>query len=78
MPELNLKQILFCITADHATPCGLKIHSDTPVPLLISGNNLTGEQSSGFSEKNCAKGSLGILVNAQTYTDDEGTKIVYT
>ena len=33
LPQIDLKETLFCITADHATPCELKIHSDTPVPL---------------------------------------------
>jgi 2,3-bisphosphoglycerate-independent phosphoglycerate mutase len=61
LPQINLKETLFCITADHATPCELKIHSDTPVPLLLSGGNLTPDKISRFSEKECAKGSLGII-----------------
>jgi 2,3-bisphosphoglycerate-independent phosphoglycerate mutase len=61
LPQIDLKETLFCITADHATPCELKIHSDTPVPLLLSGGNLTPDKISRFSEKECAKGSLGII-----------------
>ncbi len=61
LPQIDLKETLFCVTADHATPCELKIHSDTPVPLLLSGGNLTADKISRFSEKECAKGSLGII-----------------
>ena len=61
LPQLDLKNILFCITADHATPCVLKVHSDTPVPLIISGGPISDGNAVKFSEKNCAKGSLGTL-----------------
>ncbi len=37
LPKLDLKNVLLCITADHATPCTLKVQSDTPVQLLLSG-----------------------------------------
>ncbi len=61
LPKLNLKDVLFCITADHATPCILKVHSDTPVPLIISGGAVADEKAAKFSEKNCGQGSLGTL-----------------
>ena len=61
LPQLNLKEVLFCITADHATPCILKVHSDTPVPIIISGGGVSDDKAVKFSEKNCAKGSLGTL-----------------
>jgi 2,3-bisphosphoglycerate-independent phosphoglycerate mutase len=61
LPQINLKETLFCITADHATPCQLKVHSDTPVPLLISGGKVTDDDIEKFSEKECAKGSLGVI-----------------
>lgn len=61
LPKVNLKETLFCVTSDHATPCGLKVHSDTPVPLLISGGTIEDENCEKFSEKNCQKGSLGTL-----------------
>lgn len=61
LPEITPKGVLFCITADHATPCALKVHSDTPVPLLISGGSVTDDKFRKFSEKNCKKGSLGTL-----------------
>jgi 2,3-bisphosphoglycerate-independent phosphoglycerate mutase len=61
LPQLDMKDVLFCITADHATPCILKVHSDTPVPLLISGGSVDGDEITKFSEKACARGSLGTL-----------------
>jgi 2,3-bisphosphoglycerate-independent phosphoglycerate mutase len=62
--ETSLKDNIICITADHATPCGLKVHSDTPVPLLISGGKIKNGNVTKFSERECAKGSLGVLDHA--------------
>jgi 2,3-bisphosphoglycerate-independent phosphoglycerate mutase len=59
--EANLRDHVICVTADHATPCALKAHSDDPVPLLIAGNKISGDNVSKFSEKECMKGSLGTL-----------------
>ncbi len=61
MQKIRLEDHIFCVTADHATPCKLKAHSDDPVPLLISGNRIEGDGAQKFSEKECKKGSLGIL-----------------
>jgi 2,3-bisphosphoglycerate-independent phosphoglycerate mutase len=61
LPKMDLKDVLFCITADHATPCILKVHSDTPVPVIISGGPVADGKALKFSEKNCAEGSLGTL-----------------
>jgi 2,3-bisphosphoglycerate-independent phosphoglycerate mutase len=61
LKQISLKDNLICITADHATPCALKVHSDTPVPILISGDKIDDGKAVKFSEKECAKGSLGTL-----------------
>lgn len=62
LKQISLKENLICITTDHATPCSLKVHSDTPVPVLISGDKIVGSNKVvKFSEKECAKGSLGII-----------------
>jgi 2,3-bisphosphoglycerate-independent phosphoglycerate mutase len=61
LQKITLKDHIFCVTCDHATPCALKVHSDTPVPVLISGGKITDEKTNKFSEKTCAEGSLGIL-----------------
>lgn len=59
--RINLNECVICVTADHATPCALKVHSDTPVPILISGANLQHGIISKFSEAECAKGKLGTI-----------------
>lgn len=64
----KLENYVFCVTSDHSTPCKLKAHSDDPVPLLISGHKIQGDNVCRFSEKHCKKGSLGIL--------DNGTKLI--
>ncbi len=61
LKQISLKENLICITTDHATPCELKVHSDTPVPVLISGDKIEDGNATKFSEKECAKGSLGTL-----------------
>jgi len=61
LKQISLKDNLICITADHATPCELKVHSDTPVPVLISGDKIEGGKAVKFCERECAKGSLGTL-----------------
>jgi 2,3-bisphosphoglycerate-independent phosphoglycerate mutase len=61
LKQISLKDNLICITADHATPCELKVHSDTPVPVLISSDKIEGDKAVKFCERECAKGSLGTL-----------------
>ena len=61
LKEIDSRDYVICVTADHSTPCSLKAHSDLPVPLLISGNKIQGDKGSKFSEKECKKGSLGVL-----------------
>ncbi len=61
LQRIKMEDSIFCVTADHATPCKLKAHSDDPVPLLISGNKIESEGHHRFSEKECKKGSLGTL-----------------
>jgi 2,3-bisphosphoglycerate-independent phosphoglycerate mutase len=61
LQQINLKDHVVCITADHATPCKLKAHSDDPVPLLIAGGKLRGDRVQRFSEKECGMGELGVL-----------------
>jgi 2,3-bisphosphoglycerate-independent phosphoglycerate mutase len=61
LKEINLKDCMLCVTSDHATPCALKVHSDTPVALLVSGGNVKADKVAKFSEKECRNGSLGVL-----------------
>jgi 2,3-bisphosphoglycerate-independent phosphoglycerate mutase len=59
--KIDFPNNVICVTADHSTPCILKAHSDDPVPLLISGGKIQGDNNKKFSEKECKKGSLGLL-----------------
>ena len=59
--EINIKECIICVTSDHATPCALKVHSDTPVPIIISGEKNPDTKPKKFSERECAKGSLGVI-----------------
>lgn len=61
LTKIDLKNHIICVSSDHATPCGLKAHSDDPVPVLISGDRIKGDKIGKFSEKDCTNGSLGML-----------------
>jgi len=63
LKQISLKDTLICVTSDHATPCEEKIHTDTPVAVLISGGqtNPNNNNFSKFSERNCEHGNLGLI-----------------
>ncbi|HKZ94173.1 MAG TPA: alkaline phosphatase family protein [Candidatus Bathyarchaeia archaeon] len=61
LPRIDLGKHVVCVTSDHATPCRLKNHSDDPVPVLIAGDRVKGDEATKFSEKECKKGSLGLI-----------------
>jgi 2,3-bisphosphoglycerate-independent phosphoglycerate mutase len=63
---LPMASVRVAVTADHATPCILRGHSDDPVPLLLFGVGVssTGPGSGGpgkFGERLAASGTLGHL-----------------
>ncbi|MFN3740436.1 MAG: 2,3-bisphosphoglycerate-independent phosphoglycerate mutase [Thermodesulfovibrionales bacterium] len=58
---LNLKPDVLVITGDHSTPSLLKSHSWHPVPVLLYSSYVLGGLSSAFTERECAKGELGIF-----------------
>ena len=59
--QISITDTLLCVTTDHATPCELKVHSDTPVPVLIAGDKLGTGKANKFCERECAKGTLGTI-----------------
>jgi len=61
MDKLDLKNVLVVVTSDHSTPCIVKAHTDDPVPFLISGNDVLADKTKEFNEKECSKGSLGVI-----------------
>jgi len=58
IPKLNLSKVVIAVTADHATPCSLKSHSEDPVPLMVITSGITPDGLDYFGESACAKGSL--------------------
>ena len=61
IPEINLKEVIIAVTADHSTPCKLKAHSADPVPILVAGGSARPDGSLSFSEKSAALGSIGEI-----------------
>ncbi|MDP2952303.1 MAG: phosphoglycerate mutase, partial [Chloroflexota bacterium] len=61
---LDLKPEVVVVTGDHSTPALLKGHSWHPVPLLISSPWCRPDEAQ-FSERACARGSLGHLPATQ-------------
>lgn len=62
LKDLDLKNTIIAVTADHSTPCTMKAHSADAVPLLISGGSIKSDNTKAFSEKECLGGSLGTLM----------------
>jgi 2,3-bisphosphoglycerate-independent phosphoglycerate mutase len=58
---IDISNSVVCVTADHSTPCAVKGHSDDPVPLLVAGGKIKGDEAKKFGESECAKGSLKTL-----------------
>jgi 2,3-bisphosphoglycerate-independent phosphoglycerate mutase len=62
IPEiLKLNPDVLIVTGDHSTPSVLTNHSWHPVPVLIKSPYVLGQLSQAFSERECAKGELGIF-----------------
>lgn len=55
----GLKNVVLVVTADHATPCSLKAHSDDCVPVLVYGKGR--DNIKRLNEKECRKGSMGKI-----------------
>lgn len=63
--ELNNKEdkdIYFIISGDHSTPCIKKAHTDDPIPLLVSGNNIINDGTFRFTEEYANKGKIGKIL----------------
>lgn len=53
-------KIKVVVTADHSTPCKLKVHSADPVPVLLYKDSIPKEKK--FCEKEARKGILGSML----------------
>ena len=60
--RLTVNDPVLVVSGDHSTPCQRKGHSDDPVPLLISGNNILNDNSTRFTEHCASRGSIGLLM----------------
>jgi 2,3-bisphosphoglycerate-independent phosphoglycerate mutase len=61
LPKIDLKNTIIAITADHSTPCGIKAHSDDPVPFLVVGGSVASDGLKRFGEREARGGSIGEL-----------------
>jgi len=59
--RINGREVTVVISADHSTPCTKQAHTEDLVPLLISGNKVRKDLTERFTEKDGAKGSIGIV-----------------
>jgi len=59
--RLNFNEISIIVTCDHSTPPKQKAHSDSPVPFIFYSPSSKGDYLRKFSEKECIKGSFGVL-----------------
>jgi 2,3-bisphosphoglycerate-independent phosphoglycerate mutase len=60
LPQLvDLNPDVIIATGDHSTPALLKGHSWHPLPCLLDSQWCRPDQADGFSERDCATGSLG-------------------
>jgi len=65
LKNIDTKKVVVMISADHSTPCINKGHSDDPVPVLISGNDIVNDGSERFTEEFAKRGEIGLLEGAQ-------------
>ncbi len=64
LKQMSMEDTIICVTSDHATPCELKVHSDTPVAVLVSGGKVPADgKVAKFCERESALGSLGTLAH---------------
>jgi len=56
-----LDPAVLCVTADHSTPCVLKMHSWHPVPVAICARHGRPDGVREFTELACAGGALGRM-----------------
>jgi len=65
LDHVDLSKIAIMVSADHSTPSIHKGHSDDPVPLLISGNMITNDDTQRFTETEAKKGAIGLIDGVQ-------------
>ena len=65
LDNIDTAKVVVIISADHSTPCIMKGHSDDPVPLLISGDVITNDDTQRYTEIEAKKGAIGLIEGVQ-------------
>jgi len=68
LDNIDSSKVAVIVSADHSTPCINKGHSADPVPLLISGDMVTNDNTQRFTETEAKKGRIGLIDGAQVIT----------
>ena len=67
--ELKVKEPIIIISGDYSTPCGTeKGTMMNPVPVLFSGDKITKDERTRFTERCASKGRIGFLMGADVLT----------
>jgi len=53
-------KVRIAVLPDHATPCEIRTHDRSPVPLLLWGEGIEADRTSRFTEREAAGGRLGL------------------
>ena len=61
LDSLDLSRSIVAVTADHSTSCNRKAHTDRPVPLLVSGGNVSADGVDSYGETASRSGAIGHL-----------------
>ena len=65
LDHIDVSKVAVMISADHSTPSIHKGHSADPVPVLISGDMITNDDTQRFTEAEAKKGAIGLIEGAQ-------------
>ena len=65
LDHIDVSKIAVMISADHSTPSIHKGHSADPVPVLISGDMITNDDTQRFTEVEAKKGAIGLIEGVQ-------------
>ncbi|MCX8180175.1 MAG: alkaline phosphatase family protein [Thermofilaceae archaeon] len=61
LEKMDLSGVSMIVTSDHATPPKARSHTDDPVPVLVYIPGLEPDGISRFTERDCSRGSLGVI-----------------
>jgi len=65
LDHIDVSKVAVMISADHSTPSIHKGHSADPVPMLISGDMITNDDTQRFTEAAAKNGAIGLIEGAQ-------------